>query len=170
MRNNVDISEILQDLGFIVGFRGDAGYTVLEHPDLMIEFLVAEKRKGDLKPKYIDRLGVTPQAVRYVGMLDSNPIELTYGDIVINVPHPVNFALHKILLSTIRKQKAKADVDRMQGIKLLKDLLKHGDKENIKSEYEKLKRPWKLAIRRSMSDSPDADILKEITGRSNKTA
>ncbi len=42
----VDVSELLKDLGFVVGFTGSQGYMRLEHPELIIEFLVPEKGKG----------------------------------------------------------------------------------------------------------------------------
>jgi len=40
IRQQVDIPKLLSDLGFITIFKGREGYIKLDHPDLMIEFLV----------------------------------------------------------------------------------------------------------------------------------
>ena len=39
----VDIAELLKEPGFVVGFTGSQGYIRLEHPELIVEFLVPEK-------------------------------------------------------------------------------------------------------------------------------
>jgi hypothetical protein len=40
-QKKVDIAWILEDLDFVTDFKGSEGYTVLEHDELIIEFLVA---------------------------------------------------------------------------------------------------------------------------------
>ena len=39
----VDVAELLKDLGFVIGFTGSEGYIRLEHPVLIVEFLVPER-------------------------------------------------------------------------------------------------------------------------------
>ncbi len=41
----VDIPGLLNDLGFVIVHKGSGGYIKLEHPDLLLEFLVPEKGK-----------------------------------------------------------------------------------------------------------------------------
>ena len=43
---NVNIPELLKDLGFIVGYKGTKGYIKLEHPDLVVEFYLQKKEKA----------------------------------------------------------------------------------------------------------------------------
>ncbi len=42
IKTKVDITELLKELGFVTGFTGPEGYMRLEHPELIIEFLVPE--------------------------------------------------------------------------------------------------------------------------------
>lgn len=161
-RKKVDIALILEDLDFVIDFRGSEGYTVFAHDELIIEFLVADKGKGDRTAEHIDKLGVTPQAVRYLNMLDSNPIEVEYEGIYVGVPHPVNFALHKLLISTQRKEEYKSDNDRTQGIELIRALIANGDSDLLRSEYGSLPKGWKSLIDQSFENSPDDDLLEEI--------
>ena len=44
LKGKTDVAALLKDLGFVVGFSGDAGYIRLEHPQLIVEFLVPERK------------------------------------------------------------------------------------------------------------------------------
>lgn len=54
----VNIPELLKDLGFVTVFKGTKGYIKLDHPDLILEFLIPEKGKGSDKPYPLPKLGV----------------------------------------------------------------------------------------------------------------
>ena len=62
IHTKVDVAELLKDLGFIVGFTGLKGYMRLEHPELIVEFLVPEKGRGSNKPYPLPQLGLNAQA------------------------------------------------------------------------------------------------------------
>jgi hypothetical protein len=64
-----DIPTLLKDLGFIVKHRGSQGYIILEHPDLLVEFLTPEKGRGADHPVAIPQLGVNAVALRYLNLL-----------------------------------------------------------------------------------------------------
>lgn len=46
----IDVAALLKDLGFVIGFAGREGYVRLEHPELIIDFLVPERGKPSDKP------------------------------------------------------------------------------------------------------------------------
>ncbi len=158
----VDFFEIIEDLGFIRVFKGDEGYTTFQHPDLIIEFLIEERGKGNFKPVIIKELGVLPQAERYLNILSSNLIKLEFNGIGVPVPHPANFALHKILISHRRKVKSKADMDKRQGIKLLHDLIQNGNVNEIKSLFNKMPKGWQKTIKKELKGSNEDEILRRI--------
>jgi hypothetical protein len=56
-----DVPELLKDLGFITGFRGEQGAMLLEHPELLIEFLVPERGRGSEKLRDLPALGMNAQ-------------------------------------------------------------------------------------------------------------
>jgi hypothetical protein len=45
-KKKVDVPGLLEDLGFIIDQKGSKGYIKLDHPALIIEFLVPERGKG----------------------------------------------------------------------------------------------------------------------------
>lgn len=46
VKTEVDIPELLKDLGFIPTFKGRKGYMKLDHPELILEFLTPERGRG----------------------------------------------------------------------------------------------------------------------------
>ena len=50
IKYEVNVPELLGDLGFIIIYKGNKGYMKLEHPDLLLEFLVLERGRGADKP------------------------------------------------------------------------------------------------------------------------
>ena len=65
IKHTVNIPELLKDLGFVTIFKGREGYIKLDHPDLMLEFLVPEKGKGTDKPVPLTKLGMNAVALRF---------------------------------------------------------------------------------------------------------
>lgn len=84
---------------------------MLEHPNLIVEFLVPEKGRGLDKPYPLPQLGLNAQALRFINFLAQSIIHITIEDIPIMVPHPANFALHKLMILSRRKAKEKAEKD-----------------------------------------------------------
>lgn len=74
IKAKIKLPDLMKDLGFIKGFRGREGYMVLEHPELAIEFLVAEKHRGTDKPVSLPQLGMNAQALRWILMYTGNRI------------------------------------------------------------------------------------------------
>ena len=46
IKKDVDIPELLKDLGFVTTFKGSSGYIKLDHPDLILEFWFQKKAKA----------------------------------------------------------------------------------------------------------------------------
>jgi len=74
MATNEDVAELLKDLGFVVGFAGSQGYIRLEHPELIVEFLVPERGRPTDKPFALPQLGLNAQSLRFLDCLAQNTI------------------------------------------------------------------------------------------------
>jgi hypothetical protein len=96
-RAKTDISELLDDLGFVTDFRGKERYMRLMHPDLILEFLVPERGRGSEDVFDIPELGVNVQRLRYLDLSLTDTITVNYRGIPLRLPHPVRFALHKLV-------------------------------------------------------------------------
>lgn len=108
IKRQVNIPELLKDLGFVTIYRGNKGYIKLDHPDLILEFLVPEKGKGTDKPVPLPKLGVNAVALRFLSFLSGNTVNVKVEDFHVTLPHPVNFALHKLIIFQRRLKEEKA--------------------------------------------------------------
>ena len=68
--------------------------------------------------------------------LARNPIQILFNDVTVTLPHPVDFALHKLLIAGRRKERTKAEKDRAQAIALLIALNDSGEIETIRTVYD----------------------------------
>ena len=143
IRKNVDVPELLRDLGFVTDFKGSKGYIKLDHPDLILEFLVPEKGKGGDQPYKLPQLGINATSLRFLSFLIDNVMRVKVENFYINVPHPVNFALHKLIICQRRTREHKALKDRNTALQLLKALSNKGDSRIIKRTMDSIPRKWK---------------------------
>lgn len=137
----VDLLELLKKDGFLVTFDNN-GYLRLEHPELIIEFLVIEKGKGAEKPIEIKQLGVNAQALRFINFLSQNVIELKSKGLVIKVPHPAAYGLHKLLISTRRKEEYRILKEKKEALLVLRSLIESGEVNIIVELFKTIPKSW----------------------------
>lgn len=159
LERNTDLFELIKDLGFVLDYKGEQGYIIFQHPDLILEFLVPARGKETNKPFNIDQLSINAQALRFMDALARAPIQMLFGDIKVTIPHPANFALHKLLIAKRRKQKAKAEKDRIQAVALLMALNNHGEIETVRSVYQAMPKSWQKTIKRELLDLGEEKVL-----------
>ena len=99
MKKTSNVPSLLRDLGFVVDFQGSKGYMRLNHPDLIVEFLVPEKGRTSNKPYPLPALGMNAAALRFLDLLTENVIKVKVDKYLISLPHPINYALQKIIIS-----------------------------------------------------------------------
>ena len=145
-----DLYDLLKDLGFVMDYKGEQGYIIFQHPDLILEFLVAARGRGSDKPVPIDQLGINAQALRFMDALARNPIQIMFNDVTVTLPHPVDFALHKLLIAGRRKEKTKAEKDRAQATALLLALKDSGEIKTIRTVYDGMPKSWRKTIRQEL--------------------
>lgn len=144
--NEIDIPDMLKDLGFVITFKGKQGYIKLDHPDLIFEFLVPEKGRGIDKPVPLPKLGMNATPLRFLSFLYMNTIKVKVEDFYITLPHPINFALHKLIISQRRQLKEKSIKDRDTDIKVLKALVNKGESDVIKKIFDSTPLKWQKKI------------------------
>jgi len=159
IRHDVSVPELLSDLGFVVVHKGSRGYIKLEHPDLLLEFLVLEKGRGTDKPFPLPKLGVNAVALRFLSFLSSNTIKVKIEDFHVTLPHPANFALHKLIIFQRRLKQDKAVKDRNIAIEILKSLIDKGESSIIKQVFNSIPKKWQAKVIKGLNKSEDKDIL-----------
>ena len=159
LKVKTDVAAILKDLGFIVGFTGSQGYIRLEHPQLIVEFLVPEKGRGSDKPYSLPQLGLNAQSLRFMEFLSLNTITSNVGPVKITLPHPANFALHKLLIMTRRHDQAKKEKDKAAGIIILNALIDKDLDGTIKETFEAMPKRWQTKIKNQLTEITEKKIL-----------
>lgn len=159
IRYNIDVPELLQDLGFVLVYKGAKGYIKLDHPDLLLEFLTPEKGRGTDKPVNLPKLGVNAVALRFLSFLSKNTIKVKVEDFYVTLPHPANFALHKLIIFQRRIKEDKALKDRNTAIEILKALINKGEASVIRQVFRSVPKKWQNKIIKGLSETGDKDIL-----------
>ncbi len=163
VKPSVDVPSMLADLNFLVGFHSD-GSMRLEHPELIIDFLVPEKGKGNLGPYKIKELGVTASRLRFVSLLLDDTISFQSHGLDLTLPHPINFALQKLIISGRRTKQEKASKDRSQAIDVLRIVMESKEKEKIRPLFDKLPKGWRSAILKNLKGPNGGPVLELLTG------
>lgn len=159
IRHNVNIPELLKDLGFVTIYRGSRGYIKLDHPDLILEFLVPEKGKGTDKPIPLSKLGMNAVALRFLSLLSDNIIKVRIEDFDVSLPHPVNFALHKLIIFQRRFKEEKALKDRNTALEILKALINKGETEIIRQVFNSMLLKWQKKVIKGLEEIKEKEIL-----------
>ncbi len=162
IKTKVDLPNLLKDLGFIVGFYGRKGYIKLEHPELIIEFLVPERGKGIDKPYPLTQFGLNAQALRFLDFLSTNLIHLNIEGTSVSLPHPINFALHKLIISPRRKNPEKMAKDRGAAIKILRALIDKDETGMIKKVFDSMPKKWQRKINNVLNESKEFEIINVL--------
>jgi len=160
IKKEVDIPKLLKDLGFVIDFKGSKGYIKLDHPDLILEFLVPEKGRGSDKPYKLPQLGMNATPLRFLSFLTDNVIRVKVEDFYINVPHPANFALHKLIIFSRRLKEDKALKDKNTAIEILKALFNKKEVRIVKSIFNSMPQKWQKKILDNLNSIGEHEISK----------
>ena len=110
----------------------------------------------------IPRLGINAIALRYLNFLVDDAIKVDVEDFAVCLPHPVNFALHKLIIFQRRFKKDKADKDREAAVMLLRALIRKGDTRHIKSIFDSVPLRWRKSVLKGLQKTEDKDILNVL--------
>ncbi|MDP8216181.1 MAG: GSU2403 family nucleotidyltransferase fold protein [Candidatus Kaelpia imicola] len=154
-----NIPRLLKDLGFIVGFKGREGYIQLEHPDLIVEFLVPEKGYGLNKPYQLPQFGLNAQALRFLNLLIQDTIKVKIEGAEITLPHSANFALHKLIILQRRTKEERIIKDRSTAIEILRALISKGETVIIKCLFNSMIPKWQNKVIKGLKEIQEKEIL-----------
>ena len=118
-------------MGFVPN-NSRTSFRKADEPDFDLDFLTSRGRSEDA-PVHIARLGLTMQPLRFMELSLEDPMRCTLvaqsGPIVVNLPRPERYAIHKLLVYGERsqEQRTKAVKDVHQAAALLDYLLTHDE-------------------------------------------
>ncbi len=117
----LSVDEILHPLGFETDFTS-SGWIRFLHPELRVEFLVPRLGPISDEPQKIEKLGITATPLRHTSVLIQHQIAIEDNGIRVNIPHPIAFALHKLFISTKRKEQGKVKKDQSIAFRIFENL------------------------------------------------
>ncbi|MBU0502292.1 MAG: GSU2403 family nucleotidyltransferase fold protein [bacterium] len=164
IKNKVDIPELLKDLGFLLEFVSSKGYIRLDHPELIVGFLVPERGKGSDKPYPLPQLGLNAQPLRFLDFLVDNLIEIEIGKLKIRLPHPAAFALHKLIILGRRTKKEKADKDKEQALMIIDFIVRKEETTKLRSIYSSMPVKWQKKIVAALEKLDRKDVVAILQG------
>lgn len=158
---HVNLPELLKDLGFVVGFRGE-GYMKLDHPELIVEFLVPERGRGVDHPVSLPQLGVNAAALRFLDLLADHRIETKVAGHLIRLPHPAAFGLHKLLIAPRRIRDTKAAKDKEEALRVLNALVAKGEMAQMRQVFQGMPRGWQRRIEQALISQKQTELLEAL--------
>ena len=127
--------------------------------DLMLEFIVPERGRGSKKPFAIPDLGVNAQPLRFMDFLTDNVIWLKFDGLKVAVPHPVHFALLKVIVSSRRQKSVKKENDLRQAVEVMRALIASGEVKLLKHVFLSCPAKWQKMVLTTLSNEPLAEEL-----------
>lgn len=161
--SHVDVVALLGDLGFVRSVKAD-GTIQLMHPEVMLEFLVADRGRGRKSPWPLPELGINAQPLRFMDIAEDAAIRIEVDGINVRVPHPAAFALHKLLVVPRRTDSAKAERDVHAAVSLLTLLVKNGDTLVLQDLLDRFPCTWVKTIRKVLAEKGHEDLLDTQEG------
>lgn len=162
-KHKTDIPGKLQELGFIINFKGEGGYIRLDHPELIVEFLIPEIGKGHEKPYPLPDLALNAQPLRFLSFLSEHSITVKYEDMNLKLPNPIAYVLHKLIIFGRRKSKDKADKDRTQAINLLNFIIQNGgNRKEIKTIFGTMHKKWQKTVLNNLEKLGEKELGRVV--------
>ena len=91
-------------------------------------------------------------------MLARDTITAKVEDFSVTLPHPANFALHKLLISQRRPNPQKEEKDRDAAARILEALIIKGEQNTIKKVFLSLPARWQNKIKKASQSLDNKDI------------
>ncbi len=92
-------------------------------------------------------------------MLTYNVIKAKVEDFEVSLPHPANFALHKLIIFQRRLKEDKAIKDRNAAVEILKALITKGEAVTIKHVFNSMLPKWQKKVIKGLEEAKEKDIL-----------
>jgi hypothetical protein len=146
-KTKVDVSDLLNLLGFDSDFDYSTGLVKYVHPDLEIQFLTPALGRVKDTPYEIKKLNINAEGLTYMKMLQDYKFTMTHDGVSIWLPEPEAYSLHKILISHKRKNPAKREKDLMAAKSIGELCLEYETrKERLKTIYDHMPKKWQKTV------------------------
>ena len=107
-------------------------------------------------------MGLNAQALRFLDFLAQNTITAQVDDVEVTLPHPANFALHKLLVLSRRPTPEKQAKDKEAAVRILRVLLEKGEEALVRSAFNTMPPKWQTRVKAQLAGLSDKMILNAL--------
>jgi len=171
----IDIATVIEraEMGFIpipsLNRKHPSTSFKVRRKEIKLDFLTPMIGKPESNPIQLSSLNTYAYPLRFLDFLIDKPIQTVLIDsfgLLVNVPHPARFALHKCIIANRRPitEKAKREKDLFQAQQLLEILL-YDDKQSIIDAWNDLKhygKNWQDLVNEGLDKVSDKNITSQI--------
>lgn len=152
-KKSIDVSGLLNNLGFDSDFDYNTGLVKFVHPDLEIQFLTPELGRAKDKPYEIKKLNVNAEGLTFMKMLQDFKFRMEHNGVSIWLPEPSAYVLHKLLINKKRKNLAKQAKDLGAAISIGELCLEFNEhKERLKSIFDYMPKKWQKTVSENVKE------------------
>jgi len=90
----------------------------------------------------------------------TDTITVNYRGIPLRLPHPVRFALHKLVVADRRRDSEKAEKDRAQAVLVLQAVREAGNAKQIAEIHASLPAKWQRVIEGSLGKCAEPEAIQ----------
>jgi hypothetical protein len=83
----------------------------------------------------------------------------------VTLPHPANFALHKLVIFQRRLRQDKAEKDKNTAIEILKSLIDKGESPIIKQIFYSIPQKWQKKVVNGLEEIKEKEVLDILSGK-----
>lgn len=135
----------------------------LNKAGILKDMILIGKGRGIDKPFPLPKLGINAVALRFLSFLSSNTIKVKIEDFYVTLPHPANFALHKLIIFQRRLRQDKAVKDKNTAIEILRALINKDEVATIRRVFNSMIPKWRKKIIKGLEKSKEKEILNLLS-------
>ena len=98
----------------------------------------------------------------FLNFLADNIIRVKVEDFYVRLPHPANFALHKLIIFQRRRNIDKSVKDRETALRILRALIEKGDLKILKRILDSVPVKWQNKMKEGLLKAKADDILSAL--------
>ena len=102
------------------------------------------------------------QRLRFLELLESDKIIVDFNGLKVTLPHPVNFGLHKIVVSSRRKSAEKKAKDIEAGLEVLRLCVDNMDERKLVKLFKNISEKQRKKVIKTLKDNKAEDILRRL--------
>lgn len=79
---------------------------------------------------------------------------------MVTLPHPANFALHKLLIMNLRPQPEKQAKDKEAAIRILNTLVAGGQADTLREAFDRMPKRWQGKVKKQLTDITERHLVE----------